>query len=108
RDMAKNQSLVMDGRDIGTVVFPRADLKIFLTASEQIRAERRFKELKGKGIDADFESVLENIKTRDRIDSTRQHSPLRKANDAITIDNSQINREEQLQKALKLVKEQLR
>jgi len=107
RDMAKNQSLVMDGRDIGTVVFPRADLKIFLTASEQIRAERRFKELKGKGIDADFESVLENIKTRDRIDSTRQHSPLRKANDAITIDNSQINREEQLQKALKLVKEQL-
>lgn len=104
RKMAQNKSLVMDGRDIGTVVFPDADLKIFLTAKEQIRAERRFKELKGQGIKTDFKAVLENIKKRDRIDSTRAVSPLKKADDACVIDNSELTPEEQLEKALQLVK----
>ncbi|MFW5805691.1 MAG: (d)CMP kinase [Bacteroidales bacterium] len=105
RDMAKNKSLVMDGRDIGTVVFPKADLKIFLTAKEQTRAERRFKELQAQGIETDFNAVLENIKKRDRIDSTRAVSPLKKADDACVIDNSELTPEEQLAKALQLVKE---
>jgi CMP/dCMP kinase len=105
RDMAKNKSLVMDGRDIGTVVFPKADLKIFLTAKEQTRAERRFKELQAQGIETDFNAVLENIKKRDRIDSTRAVSPLKKAGDACVIDNSEMTPEEQLAKALQLVKE---
>ncbi|MDA3820894.1 MAG: (d)CMP kinase [Candidatus Delongbacteria bacterium] len=104
RKMAQNKSLVMDGRDIGTVVFPDADLKIFLTAKEQIRAKRRFKELREQGIKTDFEAVLENIKKRDRIDSTREVSPLKKAGDACVIDNSELTPEEQLAKALQLVK----
>ncbi|MFO7880580.1 MAG: (d)CMP kinase [Bacteroidota bacterium] len=108
RKMAENQSLIMDGRDIGTVVFPDADVKIFLTASEQIRAERRFKELDENDVDTTFDAVLNNIRQRDHIDSTRKHSPLRKAEDAVIIDNSKLNREEQLQKALKLVKEKLK
>ncbi|MFP4664686.1 MAG: (d)CMP kinase [Bacteroidales bacterium] len=107
RKMAENQSLIMDGRDIGTVVFPDADVKIFLTAGEQIRAERRFKELNENGVDTTFDAVLNNIIQRDHIDSNRKHSPLRKAEDAVIIDNSKLNREEQLQKALKLVKEKL-
>ncbi|MEA3448907.1 MAG: (d)CMP kinase [Bacteroidota bacterium] len=104
RKMARNKSLVMDGRDIGTVVFPDADVKIFLTAKEQIRAERRFKELKEQEIKTDFKAVLENIKKRDRIDSTRAVSPLKKADDACVIDNSELTPEEQLAKALQLVK----
>ncbi|MGC9332362.1 MAG: (d)CMP kinase [Bacteroidales bacterium] len=104
RKMAQNKSLVMDGRDIGTVVFPDADLKIFLTAKEQIRADRRFKELREQDIKTDFKAVLENIKKRDRIDSTRAVSPLKKAGDAFVIDNSELTPEEQLAKVLQLVK----
>ncbi|MFO7789189.1 MAG: (d)CMP kinase [Bacteroidota bacterium] len=105
RKLAQNKSLVMDGRDIGTVVFPDADLKIFLTASEHIRAERRFKELQEQGVETDFDAVLENIKKRDEIDSTREISPLKKAHDAVVIDNSELNPNEQLDKALQFVKE---
>ena len=87
----------MDGRDIGTVVFPNAELKIFVTASPEVRAQRRYDELKGKGMEADFNDILENVKQRDYIDSHRSVSPLRKAEDAIELDNSNISIEEQKQ-----------
>ena len=81
----------MDGRDVGTVVFPNAELKIFVTASPEVRAQLRYDELKAKGLEADFEEILENVKQRDYIDSHREVSPLRKADDAIELDNSHIS-----------------
>ena len=103
--MGKDKGIVMDGRDIGTVVFPDAELKIFMTASTETRAKRRFKELVGAGHDLSYEDVLENITTRDRIDSTREDSPLVKAEDAIEIDNSDLSINEQLETLLELANE---
>jgi cytidylate kinase len=101
--MGRNRGLVMDGRDIGTVVFPDAELKIFMTAAPEIRAERRFMELKAKGENASFDQVLRNIEERDRLDSSREHSPLRKADDAVVLDNSGMTQEEQLDFVIKLL-----
>ena len=95
RDMAKTQNILMDGRDIGTTVFPNAELKIFVTASSQVRAQRRFDELKEKGMPADFDAILKNVEERDYIDTHRETSPLRKADDAITLDNSEMTIPEQ-------------
>ena len=103
RKMGEQKGIVMDGRDIGTTVFPNAELKIFMTASEQVRAERRYKELKAKGDNASFEEVLANIQHRDHIDTTRKESPLRKADDAVVIDNTHLTIEEQVQKILSLM-----
>ncbi|MFO8000790.1 MAG: (d)CMP kinase [Marinilabilia sp.] len=97
RQMGEKGGVVLDGRDIGTVVFPHADLKIFMTAAPEIRAQRRYDEMKQKGEDPSFDEVLENIKERDRIDSTRNESPLRQAPDAVVLDNSHLTREEQLE-----------
>lgn len=103
REMGKEKGIVMDGRDVGTTIFPHAELKIFLTCPAEIRAERRFKELQDKGETADFEAVLENIRQRDYIDQHRKVSPLQKADDAIILDNGHMTHEEQnawlLQKA---------
>lgn len=107
QEMGKDKGVVMDGRDIGTVVFPDADLKLFMTASSKTRAERRYKELKERGDDITFEEVLNNVKERDYLDTTRADSPLLKADDAIEIDNSQMNLEEQYQKVLKLAKDEI-
>ena len=85
----------MDGRDIGTAVFPEAELKIFVTASAEIRAQRRYDELKAKGQEASFEEILANVKERDHIDMTREVSPLRQAEDAIPLDNSHLTIEQQ-------------
>lgn len=93
----------MDGRDIGTVVFPDAELKLFMTASADTRALRRFKELKSKGENVLYEHVLKNVQERDYLDSTREDSPLFKADDAIEIDNSNMSMEEQFATILKLV-----
>ena len=93
--MGKEKGIVMDGRDIGTTVFPDAELKIFVTASAEIRAERRYKELQEKGEKADFAEILANVKERDRIDQTRDVSPLRQAEDAILLDNSNLSLSEQ-------------
>lgn len=97
RQMGENQDIVMDGRDIGTTVFPNADLKIFVTASAPVRAQRRFDELKAKGMPADYEDILKNVEERDYIDSHREVSPLRQAPDALLLDNSEMTREEQQQ-----------
>lgn len=105
REIGTNHSIVMDGRDIGTVVFPNADLKIFLTANVDVRTERRYRELSAKGILVNREEIKDNLQKRDYIDSNREHSPLKIASNAIVIDNSYINREEQLTMVLKLVKE---
>jgi cytidylate kinase len=105
RENGKNKGIVMDGRDIGTVVFPEAELKIFMTASPEIRAQRRFLELKEKGVKVDFNSILQNVEGRDEIDSTREVSPLKKADDALILDNSNLTREEQLKWTLEKVKE---
>lgn len=93
--MGKEKGIVMDGRDIGTVVFPEAELKIFVTASAEIRAQRRYDELKAKGEEASFEEILHNVEERDRIDQTRKVSPLRKADDALLLDNSHLSIAEQ-------------
>lgn len=93
--MGKSKGIVMDGRDIQTVVFPNAELKIFVTASAEVRAERRFKELQEKGQPATYETVLKNVKDRDYIDEHRKVSPLRKADDAIILDNSNLTIDEQ-------------
>lgn len=93
--MGKEKGIVMDGRDIGTVVFPKAELKIFVTASAEIRAQRRYDELKAKGEEASFEEILHNVEERDRIDQTRKVSPLRKADDALLLDNSHLSIAEQ-------------
>jgi CMP/dCMP kinase len=104
KSMGKNKAIVMDGRDIGTVVFPDADLKIFMTASSQIRAQRRFEELTSKGQNVPFDLVLKNVLERDYIDTHREDSPLVKANDAIEIDNSHLSKAEQFEMVLDLVK----
>ena len=105
RENGKDKGIVMDGRDIGTVVFPDAELKIFMTASPEIRAKRRYVELKEKGVEVDFDEILANVEERDNIDSTREASPLKKADDAIVLDNSSLSREEQLQWALQKANE---
>ena len=97
QEMGKNKGVVMDGRDIGTTVFPDAELKIFVTASPEIRAQRRFDELKAKGEEAGFDEILENVKQRDFIDQNREVSPLRKADDALLLDNSHMTIAEQKQ-----------
>ena len=94
--MGKTKGIVMDGRDIGTVVFPEAELKIFMTAQPDVRAKRRFDELTAKGENVSYEEIRANIIERDRYDETRAESPLRKADDAIVLDNSYMTREEQL------------
>jgi len=103
REFAREGGVIMDGRDIGTVVFPNADVKFFITAKASIRADRRFKELQEKGIEANYEEILENIKERDSIDQNRSVSPLKKAPDAVEIDNSSLSRNEQLQRALEII-----
>ena len=95
QEMGKDKGIVMDGRDIGTVVFPNAELKVFVTARPEIRAQRRLDELKSKGEIANFEDVLKNVNKRDLIDSTRAESPLKQADDALVLDNSNITIEEQ-------------
>ena len=102
--MGKDKGIVMDGRDIGTVVFPNAELKIFVTASPEVRAQRRYDELMEKGMEADYNEILANVKRRDYIDSHRDVSPLRKADDAIELDNSNISIEEQKQWLIKQYK----
>ena len=97
QEMGKGKGIVMDGRDIGTAVFPDAELKIFVTASAEIRAQRRYDELKAKGQEASFDEILNNVKERDHIDMTREVSPLRQAEDAILLDNSHLTIEEQKQ-----------
>ncbi|MBD0832805.1 (d)CMP kinase [Aestuariibaculum sediminum] len=101
--LGKDKGVVMDGRDIGTVVFPDAELKLFMTASAETRAERRFKELIGRGDNVSYQAVLKNVQERDYIDTHREDSPLVKAHDAIEIDNSNMSLEEQFQVILKLV-----
>lgn len=91
QEMGKAKGIVMDGRDIGTTVFPDAELKIFVTASPEIRAQRRYDELKAKGEEASFDEILENVKQRDYIDQNREVSPLRKASDALLLDNSHLS-----------------
>jgi cytidylate kinase len=103
--MGKGKGIVMDGRDIGTVVFPKAELKVFMTASAQTRAQRRFDELQSKGQNVSFEEVLKNVEGRDYIDTHRDDSPLKKADDAVEIDNSYLTREEQFEAVLELVDE---
>ena len=97
RKLGEKKGIVMDGRDIGTVVFPQAELKIFLTASLEVRAERRYQELKQKGMKADLEEVRRNLQKRDHIDSSREDSPLKQASDALVLDNSQITVDEQME-----------
>jgi cytidylate kinase len=103
--MGKDKGIVMDGRDIGTVVFPNAELKIFMTASPETRAQRRFDELQAKGDTVSYEDVLKNVQERDYIDTHRADSPLVIADDAIEIDNSYLSREEQFAAVLELVEE---
>ena len=100
QEMGKEKGVVMDGRDIGTVVFPGAEMKLFLTASPEIRANRRFQEMKEKGEHPLYEEVLANVKERDLRDTTRAESPLRQADDALVLDNSHVDIEGQLQWAL--------
>ena len=103
QEMGKGKGIVMDGRDIGTVVFPKAELKVFMTASSETRAQRRFEELQSKGQEVSFEEVLKNVEQRDYIDTHRDDSPLRKADDAIEIDNSYLTREEQFNAVLEMI-----
>ncbi len=107
RKLGEKKGIVMDGRDIGTVVFPNAELKIFMTADPVIRAERRLKELLEKGINITLDEVLANIKERDHLDQTRDVSPLQKAHDAIVLDNSHMTVEEQMNWVENLVKERI-
>lgn len=93
--MGNEKGIVMDGRDIGTTVFPNAELKIFVTATPEIRAQRRYDELKAKGQEANFDEILENVKQRDYIDQHREVSPLRKADDALLLDNTELTIQQQ-------------
>lgn len=102
QQMGNQKGIVMDGRDIGTVVFPNAELKLFLTAAPEVRAQRRFDELVGKGEHPDYEEVLADVNDRDYRDTHRAESPLRQAEDAIVVDNSQMTREQQMQVIIKL------
>ena len=103
--MGKDKGIIMDGRDIGTVVFPKAELKIFMTADNAVRVERRFKELFEKNPNITLDEVKSNLEMRDYIDSHREVSPLKKAEDAITLDNTNLTEKEQLQKVLGWIKE---
>ncbi len=103
QEMGKNKGIVMDGRDIGTVVFPNAELKLFMTASADKRATRRYKELLDRGDKVNYEEILLNVQERDRIDSTREDSPLTKADDAIEFDNSDMGLKEQFERIMSLV-----
>ncbi|MGC4039734.1 MAG: (d)CMP kinase [Flavobacterium sp.] len=105
KQMGKGKGIVMDGRDIGTVVFPKAELKIFMTASPETRAQRRFEELQSKGQEVAFEDVLKNVVDRDYIDTHREDSPLVKADDAIEIDNSHLTKDEQFNAVLEMVED---
>lgn len=107
QEMGKNKGVVMDGRDIGTTVFPDAELKIFVTASAEVRARRRYDELKAKGMPADYEEIKHNVEERDYIDSHREVSPLRKAGDAIELDNSNMSITEQKQWLMEKFKEKV-
>ncbi|HMQ48206.1 MAG TPA: (d)CMP kinase [Saprospiraceae bacterium] len=107
QEMGQGKGIVMDGRDIGTVVFPGAELKIFLTASPEVRAQRRYQEYLQKGIPISMEEVASNLTKRDEIDSTRSDSPLRQAEDAVVIDNTHLAPAEQLDLALALVQERM-
>ncbi|MBC7605431.1 MAG: (d)CMP kinase [Burkholderiales bacterium] len=102
--MGSSKGIVMDGRDIGTVVFPKAELKIFMTASSATRAKRRYDELQSKNQNVSYEAVLKNVEERDYIDTHREDSPLRKAGDAVEIDNSDLTREQQFKAVLALFK----
>ena len=102
--MGENGGIVMEGRDIGSVVFPKAELKLFITASQEIRAQRRYLELKSKGIEAKIETISSNLAERDLMDSSRKESPLIQVADAIVMDNSKLTREEQLDFVLNLVR----
>ncbi|SNR40020.1 (d)CMP kinase [Lutibacter flavus] len=104
----ENKGVVMDGRDIGTVVFPNAELKFFMNASASKRAKRRFDELIKRGDQVTFEEILKNVEYRDHIDSTREDSPLIKASDAIEIDNSDLNLEQQFKQVYKIVKKRIK
>ena len=97
RRMGEAKGIVMDGRDIGTTVFPNAEMKIFVTASAEVRAQRRYDELAARGDNPDFEEILKNVQLRDHIDQTREVSPLKKADDALLLDNSTLTREEQME-----------
>ena len=103
QEMGTNGGIVMDGRDIGSVVFPNAELKLFVTASTDVRSKRRFLELQEKGIEQDIEEVEKNLIERDHIDSTREESPLIQVDDALVLDNSMLSKEEQLEWALSKV-----
>ena len=105
RDMAKTQNILMDGRDIGTTVFPHAEMKVFVEASPEERARRRLKELEEKGLATNYEEVLANIRERDHIDSTREVSPLRRASDAFLLNNDNLNHQQQMQILLDLYDE---
>ncbi|GGF09033.1 cytidylate kinase [Chishuiella changwenlii] len=105
--MGENGAIVMDGRDIGTTVFPNADIKIFITASPEIRAKRRFLEYQQQGKEIALEEVFANVKERDYIDSHREYSPLRKADDAIEVDNSNLNLEETVDKVMEIVQSKM-
>lgn len=107
QEMGASKGVIMDGRDIGTVVFPNADLKLFMTASPDKRAKRRYKELIDRGDDVNYDEILHNVVERDRIDSTREDSPLVKADDAIEFDNSDMGLEEQFERIMTLVKDKL-
>lgn len=106
--MGEKKGIVMDGRDIGTVVFPDAELKLFVTASAEIRAQRRYEELRSKGEEITYKDVLQNVTERDHIDSSREDSPLKKAVDSIEIDNSKLSIDEQFEKVLQLAKEKIK
>ena len=97
REMGKQKGIVMDGRDIGTTVFPNAEMKVFVTASAEVRAQRRYDELTARGDNANFQDILDNVLQRDHIDQTREVSPLKQADDALLLDNSNITREEQME-----------
>lgn len=107
QQMGQKGGVVLDGRDIGTVVFPEAELKIFMTASIEVRTQRRYDELKARGTDITVEQVRDNLIERDHIDSTREESPLRQAHDARVLDNSDMNPDQQLETALAWVRELL-
>ncbi|MBK8191822.1 MAG: (d)CMP kinase [Lewinellaceae bacterium] len=107
QSMGRRRGIVADGRDIGTVVFPDAELKIFLTADVDVRTSRRHLELAAKGIDAEWDEIKRNLSERDRIDSSRADSPLRKADDAVVIDNTLLSEDQQLEKALALAKSKM-
>ena len=107
QEMGKEKGIVMDGRDIGTVVFPNAELKLFMTASPDKRAKRRYKELIDRGDDVSYDEILKNVVDRDFMDSTREDSPLMKANDAIEFDNSDMGLVEQFERIITLIEDRL-